>query len=116
MYYCGTASRPTTVQEMANLLLAARESTLVQTIGENLVTNFVKRYYKLSNWYSRRYNHETANCEDSKTICEWFDSMQRTILQYGINPDDIYNFDGTGFAMGSTATARLVTRAEYYGR
>lgn len=44
MYYCGTASRPTTVQEMANLLLAARESTLVQTIGENLVTNFVKRY------------------------------------------------------------------------
>ena len=42
--------------------------------------------------------------------------MQHTILQYGINSDDIYNFDETGFAMGLTATAKVVTRAEYYGR
>ena len=26
------------------------------------------------------------------------------------------NFDETGFAMGLTATAKVVTRAEYYGR
>ena len=38
------------------------------------------------------------------------------ILQYGIDPDDIYNFDETGFAMGLTATARVITRSEYYGR
>ena len=37
------------------------------------------------------------------------------ILQYGINPDDIYSFDETGFAMGLTATAKVITRAEYYG-
>jgi hypothetical protein len=37
-------------------------------------------------------------------------------MQYGIDPDDIYNFDETGFAMGLTATAKAVTRAEYYGR
>ena len=42
--------------------------------------------------------------------------MQHTILQYGIDPDDIYNFDETGFAMGLTATAKVVTRAEYYGQ
>ena len=30
--------------------------------------------------------------------------------------DDIYNFDETGFAMGLTATAKVVTRSEYYGR
>ena len=41
--------------------------------------------------------------------------MQHTILQYGIAPDDIYNFDETGFAMGLTATAKVVTRSEYYG-
>ncbi|EYE93516.1 uncharacterized protein EURHEDRAFT_379221 [Aspergillus ruber CBS 135680] len=28
----------------------------------------------------------------------------------------IYHFDETGFAMGLTATARVITRAEYYGR
>ena len=42
--------------------------------------------------------------------------MQCTILQYGIDSDDIYNFDETGFAMGLTATAKVVTRSEYYGQ
>ena len=40
--------------------------------------------------------------------------MQQTIMQYRILPDNIYNFDETGFAMGLTATAKVVTRAEYY--
>ena len=42
--------------------------------------------------------------------------MQHTIFQYGIDSDDIYNFDETGFAMGLTATAKVVTRFEYYGQ
>ena len=42
--------------------------------------------------------------------------MQRIRMEYGIADNDIYNFDETGFAMGLTATARVVTRAEYYGR
>lgn len=37
-------------------------------------------------------------------------------MRYGILPDDIYNFDGKGFAVGLVSTARVVTRAEYYGR
>ena len=101
---------------MANLLLAARGSTPVQAVGQNWVTIFVKRHSELSTRFSRRYNYECAKCEDPKIIQEWFDCVQRTILQYGINPDDIYNFDETGFAMGLTATAKVVTRSEYYGQ
>lgn len=33
----------------------------------------------------------------------------------GIQPGDVYNVDETGFAMGLIATAKVVTRAEYYG-
>ena len=40
----------------------------------------------------------------------------KTIISYGIDPDDIYNFDETGFAMGLIATAKVITRKEYYGR
>ena len=112
----GGAPRPSTVQEIANLLLAARESTPVQTVGEKWGYNFVKRHPELSTRFSRRYNYERAKCEDPKVICEWFNCVQQTILQYGIDPDDIYNFDETGFAMGLTATAKVITRAEYYGR
>ena len=49
-------------------------------------------------------------------IQQWFNLVQETIIQYGIASEDIYNFDETGFAMGLTATARVITHAEYYGR
>jgi hypothetical protein len=104
------------VREMANLLLAYRETTPVVTVGENWVINFVKRHPDLKYRFSRRYNYERAKCEDPKIIGEWFNLVQKTISEFGIDPDDIYNFDETGFAMGLTATAKVITRAEYYGR
>jgi hypothetical protein len=38
------------------------------------------------------------------------------IDENGIQPEDIYNFDETGFAMGLISAQKVVTRAEYYGR
>jgi hypothetical protein len=112
----GAAPRPSMVQEMANLLLATRGTTPIQTVGKNWVSTYVKRHPELDTRFSRRYNYKRAKCEDSKIITEWFDLVQKTTLKYGIHKDDIYNFDETGFAMGLTATAKVVTRAEYYGR
>ncbi|OBT38517.1 hypothetical protein VE00_11195 [Pseudogymnoascus sp. WSF 3629] len=99
---------------MANILLVARGKTLIQTVGEKWVRNFVNRHKELQTRFSRRYNYQRALCEDPKMIQEWFNLIQITIMQYGILPDDIYNFDETGFAMGLTATTRVITRAEYY--
>jgi hypothetical protein len=112
----GAAPRPSTVREMADLLLAARGSTPSPLVGKDWVTKFVKRHPILSSRFSKGYNYERAKCEDPKIIEEWFNLVQKTIIQYGIDPDDIYNFDETGFAMGLIATAKIVTRAEYYGR
>lgn len=35
---------------------------------------------------------------------------------HGIQPEDIYNFDDSGFAMGLISAQKVVTRAEYYGQ
>ncbi|CRL18175.1 Pogo transposase / Cenp-B / PDC2, DNA-binding HTH domain [Penicillium camemberti] len=104
------------VREMANLLLEKRGTTPILSVGENWVTKFVKRHPLLSSRFSKRYNYDRAKCEDPKIIREWFDLVQKTILQFRIDPDDIYNFDETGFAMGLTATAKIIIRSEYYGR
>jgi hypothetical protein len=104
------------VADMANLLLVKRGETPIQTVGVNWTTTFVKRHPILSSRYSRRLNYERAKNEDPQLIQAWFDLVQKTILQYGITPSDIYNFDETGFAMGLTATAKVITRAEYYGK
>ncbi|OQE11327.1 hypothetical protein PENFLA_c072G04132 [Penicillium flavigenum] len=112
----GSAPRPSTVREMANLLLEKRGTTPVLSVGEKWVYNFVKRRPLLSSRFSKRYNYERAKCEDPKTIREWFNLVEKTILQFGIDPDDVYNFDETGFAMGLTSTARVISRSDFYGR
>ena len=101
---------------MANLLLAERGSNPVQTVGEKWVYNFIDRHTELNTAWSRHYDYRRAKCEDPGAIKAWFDQVQITIMQHGIVPEDIYNFDETGYAMGLTATAKVVTRAEIYGK
>jgi hypothetical protein len=38
------------------------------------------------------------------------------INENGIQLEDIYNFDKTGFVIGLISSQKVVTRAEYYGR
>ena len=87
-----------------------------QQVGENWVYNLVQRRSELKSRYSRRYNYERAKCEDPKIIEEYFDRVQEAILQYGILPEDIFNFDETGFAMGLCATAKVITGSDRYSR
>jgi hypothetical protein len=47
---------------------------------------------------------------------EWFDSLKALQEEKGIQLEDIYNFDETGFAMGLIATTWVVTRAKMLGK
>ena len=112
----GAAPRPSTVREMANILLAARGETPSSTVGVNWVSAFVKRRDELRSRFSRRYDYQRALNEDPKSLRAWFTTVQRVIDEHGIQAEDIYNFDETGFAMGLILAQKVVTRAEYYGR
>jgi hypothetical protein len=112
----GAAPRPSTIQEMANILLAARGSTPPLTVGVNWASTFVNRRDELRTRSSIRYDYQRALNEDPKSLRAWFATVQRVIDENGIQPEDIYNFDETGFAMGLISTQKVVTRAEYYGR
>jgi hypothetical protein len=68
----GVAPRPSSIREMADLLLAARGSTPVISVGQNWVTKFVKRHPNLSSRFSRRYNNARAKYEDPKFVSGWF--------------------------------------------
>ena len=109
----GAAPRPPMVRVMANILLTA---TGTDTVGVNWVGNYIKRTPALQTRFSRRYNYARAEQEDPRILREWFQRVEATMNSYGILPDDIYNFDETGFAMGLVSTAKVVTRSEYYGR
>ncbi|KAJ5124561.1 uncharacterized protein N7515_008386 [Penicillium bovifimosum] len=110
----GAAPRFTTIREIANMLLAARGTTPVQTVGEKWAYNFVKRHPELSQRLSRRANPERATRDVLRIIGEWFALVQKTRLENDIDPDDIYNFAEIGFALGSTEPM-VATRSGYCG-
>ena len=112
----GAAPRPSTVREMANILLAARGTIPSLTIGVNWASTFVKRRDELQSRYSKRYDYQRALNEDPKVIREWFSIVQRAIEENGIQPEDIYNFDETGFAIGLISAQKVITRRDLYGR
>ncbi|KAJ9253524.1 transcriptional regulator family: Helix-turn-helix [Paecilomyces variotii] len=109
----GSSPRPAQIREMGSLLVG-RDSGV--QLGKNWASTFIKRRPELKSVYSRRYSYQRAKCEDPKVIKPYFDTIQMTRMKYGIADEDVYNFDETGYAMGLTATAKVVTRAEYYGK
>jgi hypothetical protein len=101
---------------MANILLAARGSQPPPTVGKNWPSKFVERRDELRTRYSVRYDYQRALNEDPKALRAWFTTVQSVIDENGIQAEDIYNFDETGFAMGLIANQKVVTRADLYGR
>jgi hypothetical protein len=113
----GLPPRPSLVRDMANTLLSQHpDQDANQQVSEKWVYRLVQRRSELRSRFSRRYNYERAKCEYPKIIQEHFNCVQEAILKYGILPEDIYNFDETGFAMGLCATAKVITGSDRYSR
>ena len=97
----GLPPRHSLVREMANHLLSQYGT---QQVGEKWVYNLVKRRPEIESKFSRKYNYERAKCEDPKIIQGHFDRVRDIISEYGILPEDIFNFDETSFTIGLIST------------
>src|SRR5450432_1634515 len=117
----GLAPRPEYVRQMANLLIAKRSDSNPNPdpkslVGERWVYNFVQRHQALRTRYNRKYDYQRAKCEDPQVIKDWFRLVKNVIAKYGIQEEDIYNFDETGFQMGVISTAKVITSSERSNR
>jgi len=104
---------------MANLLLQKRSNSSQGNspkVSKRWVTNLVRRHQALQTRYTRKYDYQRAKCKDLAIIRQWFHLVQNIIAKYGIQDEDIYNFDETGFQIGVISIARVVTRAERSNR
>ncbi|BCS23639.1 uncharacterized protein APUU_40083S [Aspergillus puulaauensis] len=112
----GAAPRPSQVTEMANLILQADNPPGYTPLSKNWTTTFTRRRPEVKSRFARRYNYQRAKCEDPRVIRAWFEQLQRVRIEYGIQDEDIFNFDETGFTMGILATSKVVTRANIPGK
>ncbi|KAJ3551518.1 hypothetical protein NPX13_g11344 [Xylaria arbuscula] len=109
--------RLSSVEDMANRLLAERDASGALRVGINWASKFIKRQPQLCTRLNRRIDYQRVQCEDPIQYRKWFRLVSNTIAKYGIDASDIYNFDETGFAMGLiSSTGMVVTSIERRGR
>ena len=72
------APRPSTVGEMANILLKARGFTPPPTVGKNWPSTFINRRPELCTRFSRYYCQRALN-EDPKALRAWFTTVKNVI-------------------------------------
>ena len=83
----GFPPRVPVVEEMANRLLATRDSPRV---GTRWAYNFINRRPELRTRFQRKYDYQRAKCEDPEVIRGWFELVHNTITKYGIH-DSVRN-------------------------
>ncbi|KGY14616.1 hypothetical protein PABG_12486 [Paracoccidioides brasiliensis Pb03] len=93
--------------EVATNALKKQERFSIREAARNWVSNLVARRPELQTRYSRRYHHDQAKCEDITVIQAWCKILEGAIAEHGILPEDIYNLDKTGIAMGLCATTNM---------
>ena len=101
------------IRDIADKLLTERGAGQV---GQRWPYNFVNQTDSLTTRFNRPYNRQRALCEDPKAIRAWFKLIARTRATYGIQDEDTYNFNETGFIMGVAATLKVITSSNTIGR
>jgi hypothetical protein len=98
---------------MADLLLTERDAL---PVGKNWTSSFIARRTEIKTKFGRKHDYKRALCEDPVIIGDWFKLVQNTVAKYGIQEEDIYNFNEARFLMGMIATAKVVTSSESRNR
>ncbi len=94
---------------MADKILATRRGGRV---GKSWTQRFVSRTDELKMAFNRAKDRQRVLQEDPEVISKWFELVRTTIAKYGVQPEDIHNFDESGFQMGVIGAMKVVTGSE----
>ena len=97
------------VADMADHILGARGA---EKVGKNWTERFVERKEELKTAFNRAKDRQRILREDPVEIDAWFTRVKDTMATYGVHPDDVHNFDETGFQMGVIGSMKVVTGSE----
>ena len=107
----GCPARISQLKHMAKELLIAKGDT--DLIGKNWPSSFLKRYPLLKSAFTTPQDRNRQLSEDYDIIAHWFDLYQETVKEHDIQPEDTYNMDEKGVAMGVIGKQRcIVSKSE----
>ena len=97
------------VRELATEMIRKSDSNLIDVVvlGESWVQRFIHRHPSLQTVISETI--ETSRLKVTKeALIAWFDVIEKVIDEYHILPENMYNMDETGTAIGTTQPSYVV--------
>ncbi|KAF2178894.1 hypothetical protein K469DRAFT_802419 [Zopfia rhizophila CBS 207.26] len=81
-------------------------------VGMNWPHTFVKRTPGIQTKYNQKLDYQRYKQEEPAIIQGWFDLVCNVKAKYGIQDEDTYNFDESGFQIGIITQQKVVTGSE----
>ena len=98
---------------MADKLLDVRGG---EPVGMHWAERLVSRSDELKTAFNRAKDRQRSVQEDPQVVGDWFGLVASVKAKYGIQDDDVHNFDETGFQMGVIGSMKVVTGSERRGQ
>jgi Tc5 transposase DNA-binding domain/helix-turn-helix, Psq domain len=117
----GYPPRYITLREMATEIRKRRikninenDIQLVQydDIGEQWVQRFLRRHPELASVRPRSIDAVRVQDTSPERLRRWFDDLEKVIAKYNIKPENMYNMDESGFAIGEKEAGRCIINAQ----
>jgi hypothetical protein len=101
------------IEAAANAILKASHNdpeTPPPTVGPKWLHRWLQRHPQYKKRWFRAIELDRKHAEDRQLLRQWFKELEDVILKYGITPEDIQNFDETGFQIGIGKDQWVITR------
>ena len=108
---------PAFTRQLAYEIRISREKRLASTTplpfpGKHSVDRLRGRYPVIQSAYTRQPEAGRVVGTDYTIVAAYFEALSTLFLENSYLPDDIYNFDETGFSLGTSQSTRVLTNSK----
>jgi hypothetical protein len=80
-------------------------------IGKDWVPRFIQRHPELASVRSRLIDSVRIKDTSSERLQCWFDDLKKVLAEFNIKPENMYNMDESGFAIGEKEAGQVIINA-----
>ena len=113
----GNPISPASTRQLAYEIRLSREKPSASTTpppfpGKHFVDRLRGRYPVIKSAYTRQLEAGRVVGTDYKIVAAYFEALSTLFLENSYLPNDIYNFDETGFSLGTSRSTRVLTKSK----
>jgi hypothetical protein len=81
-------------------------------IGKDWVARFLRRHPELASVRPRSMDAVRIKDTSPERLQQWFNDLEKVVAEFNIKPENFYNMDESGFAIGEKEAARCIINAK----